>query len=167
MFETLPFHLEYYIFTLVPDSLIIGSFIITMVLVAVLWKYKYLILLSEIVFLIICHTLVFRIATTSIEYKFNPFWALLRFTSADPEIFWQTGLNIFMFIPIGLFLCLSFRQLKWWHILSIGLIFSMSIELMQLVLHRGLCESADVICNSAGSLFGYGCVKAFKKEKRW
>lgn len=43
----------------------------------------------------------------------------------------------------------------WWKVALIGLVFSSFIELSQLVLKRGLCETDDVIHNTVGCVVGY------------
>lgn len=71
-------------------------------------------------------------------------------------------MNVVTFIPIGLLLG-SFKGMKWWHVLLIGLCLSMLIELLQLVLKRGLTEVDDVVHNVLGCMIGYwvfvGCGK--------
>ena len=55
------------------------------------------------------------------------------------------------------------KGMKWWHILLIGLCFSLLIELLQLFLKRGLTEFDDVVHNVVGCMIGYwvliGCRK--------
>lgn len=71
-------------------------------------------------------------------------------------------MNVLAFIPIGLLLG-TFKGMKWWHVLLIGLCFSMLIELLQLILKRGLTEIDDVVHNVVGCMMGYwaivGCCK--------
>ena len=63
--------------------------------------------------------------------------------------------NILMFIPVGMLAGLLSKTYAWWRVLFFGMAMSLSIELLQLHLKRGLCETDDVIHNSLGCLFGY------------
>lgn len=68
-------------------------------------------------------------------------------------------MNIAVFIPIGMMLGIIMREVVWWKAILVGMGISMSIELLQLILMRGCCETDDVIHNSLGCLVGYGVVK--------
>lgn len=61
-------------------------------------------------------------------------------------------LNVVLYIPIGLLL--GGLTDKWWKALAVGCLLSMSIELLQLVFRKGLCETDDVIHNTLGALVG-------------
>ena len=64
--------------------------------------------------------------------------------------------NVFMMIPIG-YLCSGlFEKKKILCTLLFGLSISLTIELLQLALHRGWCELDDVFHNTFGTLLGYG-----------
>ena len=64
-------------------------------------------------------------------------------------------LNIVMLLPIGIFLPLAYgKKIDWKIGLLIGCCISFSIELLQLVLCRGLFEFDDIIHNSLGFLIG-------------
>ena len=63
-------------------------------------------------------------------------------------------MNVLAFIPIGLLLG-TFKGMKWWHVLLIGLCFSLLIELLQLVLKRGLTEFDDGVHNVVGCMMGF------------
>ena len=69
---------------------------------------------------------------------------------------------VLAFIPIGLLLG-TFKGMKWWQALLVGLCFSMMIELLQLVLKRGLTEIDDVVHNGVGCMIGYWAFVEFRK----
>ena len=66
-------------------------------------------------------------------------------------------MNIAVFIPIGMMLGIILREVVWWKAIFVGMGISMTIELLQLILMRGCCETDDVIHNTLGCLVGY-CV---------
>lgn len=64
-------------------------------------------------------------------------------------------LNAVMFIPVGLLSGLGFREMTWKKVLLAGLALSFSIELLQFILKRGLCETDDLIHNVLGCMVGF------------
>lgn len=66
--------------------------------------------------------------------------------------------NILLFIPYGILVpgSLPFLRNGVICILSAGL-FSTGIELVQFVSQRGYCQLDDVVMNTAGAAFGWGC----------
>ena len=79
-------------------------------------------------------------------------------------------MNVLVFIPTGLLLGFLVRSIKWWAVMLIGVIISVSIELLQFCLKSGFSEFDDVMHNSTGCLLGYGvyCLAArgFRRVKR-
>ena len=76
-------------------------------------------------------------------------------TASRYDLLLENILNIVMLLPIGIFLSLSYgKKIDWKVGLLIGIGISFSIELLQLVLCRGLFEFDDIIHNSLGFLIG-------------
>ena len=64
-------------------------------------------------------------------------------------------LNIGVFIPFGALLFLRFPRLRRISACTaFSLVFSLSIELLQLIFRRGVCDIDDLICNTLGGLLG-------------
>ena len=65
--------------------------------------------------------------------------------------------NVALFIPLGYLLPEAFPQKKyrWWKMLLSGVAFSLIIEILQLVAHRGCFDLDDLFHNSIGVLSGY------------
>lgn len=75
--------------------------------------------------------------------------------------------NILMMLPVGFIFGLS-QCSALSKCLVFGLLFSISIELLQLCTHTGFCEMDDVIHNTLGCLVGYGVgrmILHFTKKK--
>lgn len=72
-------------------------------------------------------------------------------------------LNICMFVPLGLLLPFYSRR---WQRASLtyltGLAFTLVIELVQLVFHRGIFELDDIFNNLLGTMIGYGFYRLFR-----
>jgi glycopeptide antibiotics resistance protein len=68
----------------------------------------------------------------------------------------QHILNVLMFIPIGFFLCATIYGIRFMHVIEIGCLLSVMIEILQLITRRGVCNIDDVIHNTIGCAIGYG-----------
>ena len=67
------------------------------------------------------------------------------------ELFLENILNVIMLLPLGIFLPLVYgKKIDW----EVGFCISLSIELMRLVLCRGMFDVDDIIHNSLGFLIG-------------
>lgn len=74
--------------------------------------------------------------------------------------------NILLFIPLGFILSTCFESMrKSWKIILSSFIFSLMIELLQLMLHRGLFELDDLFNNTLGGILGYGITIIFMGVK--
>lgn len=62
--------------------------------------------------------------------------------------------NIAMFLPIGLFPALLWRKFRWWQAALAGFLLSLSIELLQIPIHRGT-DIDDLWLNTLGALLGW------------
>lgn len=114
-----------------------------------------ILVLTEYLFLLLCSMVLLRKDIRLVGYNFKPFRSYVGYFCFNEEyLLPQVLLNILVFIPIGLLLCLSFRNWKWWQMLSIGGGFSITVELLQLLYKKGFCEIDDVIHNMLGCLIG-------------
>lgn len=64
-------------------------------------------------------------------------------------------LNVLVFFPVGLSLCLSFKKRRWL-VPLIGFGLSFTIELLQLLFLKDCTDVDDVIHNTLGCLVGCG-----------
>ena len=95
------------------------------------------------------------------KYQLEVFWSWkeilnsMNTTYPKYELFLENILNVIMLLPLGIFLPLVYgKKIDWKVGLLIGFCISFSIELLQLVLCRGLFEFDDIIHNSLGFLIG-------------
>lgn len=124
-------------------------------------------LLVEWVFLILCTAVIFR---ESGEYsRINLIPLSSYFDIAKNSYLMEAAavnaLNFILFIPIGLLLGFGFKKITWKKVLRIGLGISFSIELLQFIFKRGLCETDDLIHNLLGTLIGYALLRAAYRLK--
>lgn len=71
-------------------------------------------------------------------------------------------LNIFMFVPFGFLMPLGIKRYRvFWKTYLIGFLFTLGIELIQLLLRKGIVECDDVLNNVLGTMIGYGIFKIY------
>ena len=106
-------------------------------------------LLLPYMLLIFASTVLSRSAYATAQFDWLPFRMLWQGKSRDHLL--QLASNVVMFIPLGLLcpLVTKKRPLLW------AVLFSCVIEVSQLIGHRGVCETDDVLCNALGAVIGY------------
>lgn len=110
----------------------------------------------------ICNTVLFRPSQKNYSYELTPFWSYVAVEKGPIGwLFYQIVLNVILFIPIGFLFAYIFRPIGLLKSFIPGLLFSIIIELLQLVFKRGLCEVDDVIHNTVGYVIGYCCCVIF------
>ena len=114
-------------------------------------------LLVEWVVMILCTTVVFRDTRPESAITLIPLssYFFIAENSYLKEVAVINLMNVVMFVPVGFLMKCSFRNMTWKHILLMSFILSSSVELLQLVFCKGLCEIDDIIHNVFGSLIGY------------
>ena len=137
-------------------------FIITMIiLVPILFlitKNIWISFLIPYVLLIIGETLIFRAVSIEPRLKLEFLWSYKEWSAYWLEII----ANIIVFIPLGIML---YKFLGWKGIL-ISFLFSIGIECVQLISHRGWFEFDDIFNNSLGSFIGGVLMILFNKRNR-
>ena len=68
-------------------------------------------------------------------------------------------LNVVLFVPVGFLLGCGFPGMSWRRVLCVAVVLSVGIEVLQLLLRRGLCETDDVLHNVVGAVMGYGIAR--------
>ena len=90
-----------------------------------------------------------------------PFWSWAEvMCNHNMGILHQILLNILLFVPFGGLLKMTFMKIRLLVGWLVGFVFSMAIELCQLVFHLGLFEWDDMLHNSLGCLIGCVVVSA-------
>lgn len=121
-------------------------------------RYTALLALVEYIGLIYCTTVILRRAMKVSKYDWHPFWSYQAIEAGTDRLIGQNIMNIVMFIPIGLLLCLAFKNLRWYGAMVVALVLSVSIEWLQYVYAKGFSEVDDVMHNTLGCLIGYGMI---------
>lgn len=113
-------------------------------------------LLIEYTFLLFYTTVIYRTVSETRRYDFHPFWSYRAVQEGRAELLAENIMNVVVFIPVGLLLGIAFKQMTWCKALLMGCGISVTIEALQLFLHRGFTETDDVMHNTFGCLIGYG-----------
>lgn len=87
--------------------------------------------------------------------RWSPLWTYKAIAEGKHYLIGEILINIAMFIPIGILISLISKRVVWWNIVVIGVVLSLGIELLQLSMMRGLCETDDIIHNTIGCLIGF------------
>lgn len=111
-----------------------------------------LLVLSEYISFLYFVTIIYRVAKKKKRYDMTPFWSYDR-----PDLLFEIIMNIIVFVPIGFLMGMIISNISWWKALIFGGGISLSIEILQLLTHRGVAELDDLIHNTLGCLIGYGC----------
>lgn len=101
-------------------------------------------------------TVLTRISTPHPEYELELFWSWKKaIGEQDVQSMTEIVLNVLLLFPIGLLLpAVTGKRLRWYQGLMIGVGVSLGIEVLQLVMHRGLFEFDDLVHNGVGCMMG-------------
>ena len=92
------------------------------------------------------------------RYNFELFWSYKSWINRETNLLPEIICNIIMMVPYGIISPLlkrkiyKLKQIGWFFD---GVLFSIVIEILQLVFRKGLCELDDVFNNTIGLVIGY------------
>ena len=91
--------------------------------------------------------------------KWIPFWSYWEIIHGAPRLLEENIMNVVAFLPIGLFMAIGAKRLKWWQAAIAGCSLSVVIEFLQFYFNKGQCEIDDIIHNTLGCVIGYFIVR--------
>ena len=102
-----------------------------------------------------CDCIFTRNPQTDYHYNLDLFWSWRAVFRGSREMLKEDILNIVLLLPLGGLLPFVFdKKIRWWQGLLCGIVVSLGIEILQLVLKRGLFEFDDIMNNSIGCMLG-------------
>ena len=118
------------------------------------------------VVLVLNETVFSRTAKETYQLHLQPFWSYEAIMNGRKSLIKEHYLNVTLFIPLGMLVWMVLKRKQWWRALVLGCAVSLLIEIMQLVMKRGMCELDDVMHNTLGCMIGYGLVKVFASFRK-
>ncbi len=112
------------------------------------------------VFLTFYITVFSRTYHASQKHDFTPFWSYKAIQEGRDNLVIENFLNVLLFVPLGILLCGTFRRIKWYQVLLMGLVLSIAIETLQYKMKLGFSDFDDVFHNVIGCLVGFVVYKA-------
>jgi len=121
--------------------------------IAVIWAMGYIVLMLWI-------TVISRLDRTGdvMRYDLMPLWSIDSIKDGFVETLYEKVYNVLFFIPLGIITAIA--NIKWWKVLLFGIGTSVTIELLQLIIRTGLCETDDVLCNTSGFIIGFAIIRS-------
>ena len=129
-------------------------------------KRAALTILLPYLFLVVSTAVFAREASENKHLILRPFWTLQAIVTGGKSKAWlitEVYLNVFMLFPVGVLAPLLFDKRKLSKTLLLGGAVSLTIELLQLLTHRGYAETDDILYNMLGVLAGYGVYSLVRK----
>ena len=133
-------------------------------------KKRVVIIKKKGIVITICYVLFLLNITVFFRQKGNGYmidWIPFDTPGGSHLIFLYAISNIVVFIPLGLLCSYVFAQWSVKKILWTAGLLSGTIELMQLVLQCGDCQTEDVIMNVFGMVIGSWIFKTVKRLEIW
>jgi glycopeptide antibiotics resistance protein len=101
-------------------------------------------------------------------------WKLLELFERHSSTRWidyntlEFGMNVLMFVPIGLFFLLLFGRRLWWLSVLFGVALTLGIEFAQMYMPTRVSDVRDILANSGGAFAGVivGLVLTYAKARR-
>lgn len=117
-------------------------------------------LLSCYIFLVLSYMVFSRHGTGIYKYELIPFWSY-KFMVADKHIILSAVLNAVLFMPIGFLLPVMTKSYR--KALILGFLFSIFVDLLQLVTTTGTFEFDDIFHNTIGLCVGCWVLHQLRK----
>ena len=116
-------------------------------------RKKHIVILSLIAYVAVFFSVavLFRESSDKCTIRLDLFNGLLN---PGPDGYRDLILNIVCFIPLGVLVGLLFKRYRLAKALLAGLLVSLTIELSQLIWHRGVFDVNDLFNNALGALIG-------------
>lgn len=154
------------------EFLVLSSIITLLIVVSILFLYsgaKKTIVICWVLFAyyyinVCCSTVFYREPFGEYRYDLIPFRKLLEIINSDYSLDkYELILNVIMFVPLGIIFGRILKMVRFEVIFLCGIGLSINIEILQLVLQRGLCETNDIITNVVGFIMGYTIITVTEK----
>ncbi len=126
------------------------------------------IVLAIYVALLIGGTVFNRTPAEDYQIEFIPFWSYVQvFKEKNLNLLRQMISNVLVFIPWPILFATVFPSMRrFWRAVGSVFLFSVSVEITQLVLRIGLFEFDDMFHNVLGAVLGYGIWIFYRRHNK-
>ena len=129
-------------------------------------RIVFAVLLGVYTFYIFLFTVLSRAPIQIYQYKIIPFWSYFKILCGEKKYIKEVLLNIIVFIPEGFLITYNFDKWSVKKYIIIGFIMSTTIEVLQLLLKRGMFELDDILGNTLGIVFGTWIINHWRQYIR-
>lgn len=105
--------------------------------------------------MVLCFTIIFREEKNVAQISMKPIW---EYDSLNYNQIAEAILNVLLFMPLGFLAGAAIRRKRLLKAVGLCCGISVTIELLQLITKRGVCNIDDVIHNTLGCIIGYGLI---------
>ena len=113
--------------------------------------------------IVLFSTVFSRIGVFKREVELSLFWSYREFFLGDNSLGIEIIANIICMMPVGYALSFVFRKKKTLKVIATGFLFSLIIEVLQLILKCGMFEIDDLFNNVLGVGLGYLICRKIRK----
>lgn len=110
--------------------------------------------------MVLCFTIIFREEKNVALISMKPIW---EYDSLNYNQIAEAILNVLLFMPLGLLAGAAIRRKRFLKTVGLCCGISVTIEILQLVLKKGVCNLGDLINNVAGCIIGCGLFLIIKQ----
>lgn len=103
--------------------------------------------------MVLCFTIIFRDEMDVAQISMKPIW---EYASLNYKLIAESILNVLLFVPLGFLADAAIKRRMFLKTIGLCCSISVTIELLQLITKRGVCNIDDVIHNTLGCIIGYG-----------
>ena len=110
--------------------------------------------------MMLCFTIIFREEKNVAQISLTPIW---EYASLNYNQIAEAILNVLLFVPLGFLAGAAIRRKRFLKTVGLCCGISVTIEILQLVLKKGVCNLGDLINNLAGCIVGCGLFLIIKQ----
>ena len=118
------------------------------------WRQAWALLAFGYIALLLYVTVFSRPSNSEMTYSLLPFSSYLQIANGDDYLLPQVIMNVVVFVPVGFLSRAAFKEWSWGKAIGYGSMFSIVVEMLQLVLMKGTAEIDDVFHNTLGCVIG-------------
>lgn len=130
------------------------------------WRQAWGLLVLGYGTLLLYVTVFSRPSNSEMAYNLWPFSSYVQIGNGDGYLLPQVIMNVVVFVPVGFLIRATFKEWNWGKALACGAMFSVVVEMLQLLMMKGTAEIDDVIHNTLGCGIGIAVYELLCSHKK-